>query len=137
MKECDVLIAGAGIVGLSTAYHMKHSNPNLNILIVDKLGAAGQGSTAKSAAAFRCLFSSNTNFALADSSAEFYKHVQNVLGFDLKLRWAGYLWLFDVEDYRRMSPVLKDLASKGFQYTEYDESDLAGKLAIKTKLAHL
>jgi len=130
--EYDALIVGAGIIGLSTAYHIKERNPKLNVLVVDKLGAAGQGSTAKSASAFRCLFHSRTNFALADSSAEFYKHVQSDLGFDLKLRWAGYLWLFDEEGYQRMLPVLKDLAGRGFQYREYDGSDLAKKLDMRT-----
>jgi glycine/D-amino acid oxidase-like deaminating enzyme len=132
MAEYDALIVGAGIVGLSTAYHLKSKNPELNVLVVDKLGAAGQGSTAKSAAAFRCLFASRTNFALADSSAEFYRHVQEVLKFDLKLRWAGYLWFFDEEGYRKMLPVLKNLASKGFKYTEYDEPELARKLEMRT-----
>ncbi|MBS7648784.1 FAD-binding oxidoreductase [Candidatus Bathyarchaeota archaeon] len=133
--EYDVLIVGAGILGLSTAYHIKNGNPQLNVLVIDKLGAAGQGSTAKSAAAFRCLFSSRTNFALADSSVEFYKHVQNDLNFDLKLTWAGYLWLFDEAGYSRMLPVLKDLAGKGFKYVEYDESELANKLDMKTNFA--
>jgi glycine/D-amino acid oxidase-like deaminating enzyme len=135
MAEYDVLVVGAGIVGLSTAYHLKNRNPKLNILVVDKLGAAGQGSTAKSAAAFRCLFASRTNFSLADSSAEFYRHIQDDLHFDLKLRWAGYLWLFDEEGYRKMLPVLKDLASKGFNYEEYAESELARKLDMRTNLA--
>ena len=135
MTEYDVLIVGAGILGLSTAYHIKNANPELDVLIVDKSGAAGQGSTAKSAAAFRCLFYSCTNFDLADSSAEFYKHVQNDLDIDLKLRWAGYLWLFDEDGYNRMLPVLRDLASKGFQHIEYDERELAKKLEIRTSFA--
>jgi glycine/D-amino acid oxidase-like deaminating enzyme len=136
MPEYDTIIVGAGIIGLSTAYHLKIRNPKLSILVVDKLGAAGQGSTAKSAAAFRCLFASRTNFALADSSAEFYKHVQNDLGFDLKLRWSGYLWLFDEEGYKKMLPVLKDLASKGFKYVEYDGDDLAQKLDMQTDFSN-
>ena len=135
MTEYDALIVGAGIVGLSTAYYIKSGNPELDVLVVDKFGAAGQGSTAKSAAAFRCLFYSRTNFALADSSVELYKHIQNDLGFDLKLRWAGYLWLFDEGGYRKMLPVLKDLADKGFQYEEYDENELAKKLDMRTNFA--
>lgn len=136
MAEYDAVIVGAGILGLSTAYHLKSRNPELNVLVVDRLGAAGQGSTAKSAAAFRCLFSSRTNFALADSSAEFYKHVQDDLRLDLKLRWAGYLWFFDEDGYRKMLPVLKDLAARGFRYKEYDESELAKKLEMHTNLAN-
>jgi glycine/D-amino acid oxidase-like deaminating enzyme len=136
VDEWDALVVGAGIVGLSTAYHLKTRNPQLNVLVVDRLGAAGQGSTAKSAAAFRCLFASRTNFALADSSAEFYRHVQGGLGVDLKLRWAGYLWFFDEDGYRRMLPVLNELASRGFKYVEYDEADLAKKLDMRTDFAN-
>jgi FAD-dependent oxidoreductase domain-containing protein 1 len=135
MTEYDALVVGAGILGLSTACYIKRGNPELNVLVVDKFGAAGQGSTAKSAAAFRCLFYSRTNFALADSSVELYKHIQNDLGFDLKLRWAGYLWLFDEDGYRKMLPVLKDLAGRGFQYVEYDENELAKKLDMRTNFA--
>lgn len=136
MPEYDAIIVGAGIVGLSTAYHLKSKRPELEVLVVDRLGAAGQGSTAKSAAAFRCLFASRTNFALADSSAEFYKHVQEDLSFDLKLRWAGYLWLFDEEGYRRMLPVLKELGAKGFKYVEYDGDELAQKLDMQTDFSN-
>jgi glycine/D-amino acid oxidase-like deaminating enzyme len=135
MAEYDAVTVGAGIIGLATAYHLKSRNPNKKILVLDKRGAAGQGSTAKSAAAFRCLFASRTNFALADSSAEFYRHVQTDLHVDLKLRWAGYLWFFDEEGYRRMLPVLKELAAKGFQYKEYDEAELARKLEMRTSLS--
>jgi glycine/D-amino acid oxidase-like deaminating enzyme len=135
MTDHDAVVVGAGIMGLSTAYHLKIRNPNRDIVVIDKLGAAGQGSTAKSAAAFRCLFASRTNFALADSSAEFYRHVQEELHRDLKLRWAGYLWFFDEDGYRRMLPVLRDLASKGFKYKEYDENELAKKLDMKTAFA--
>jgi len=135
MADHDAVIVGAGILGLSTAYHIKKRDPKLDVLVVDRLGAAGQGSTAKSAAAFRCLFASRTNFALADSSAEFYRHVQDELHRDLKLRWVGYLWFFDEDGYRRMLPVLKDLANKGFKYTEYDEGELAKKLGMKTTFA--
>jgi glycine/D-amino acid oxidase-like deaminating enzyme len=135
MGDYDVVVVGAGILGLATAYHLRNRNPGLNVLVVDKMGAAGQGSTAKSAAAFRCLFASRTNFALADSSAEFYKHVQDDLGLDLKLRWAGYLWFFDEDGYRRMLPVLKDLASRGFRYKEYGEGELAKKLDMRTSFA--
>jgi FAD-dependent oxidoreductase domain-containing protein 1 len=135
MAEHDALIIGAGILGLSTGYHIKSRNPKLDVLIVDRLGAAGQGSTAKSAAAFRCLFHSPTNFVLADSSAEFYKHVQDDLGSDLKQRWAGYLWFFDKDGYGKVLPVLKELARRGFKYVEYDDRDLARKLDMRTSFA--
>jgi glycine/D-amino acid oxidase-like deaminating enzyme len=135
MVEYDAIVVGAGIIGLSTAYHIKNKNPNAEILVVDKLNAAGQANTAKSAAAFRCLFSSHTNFILADSSVEFYSHLQEDLDIDLKLRQTGYLWLFDKEDYEIMIPVLEGLSRKGFEYEEHSEEELVEKLGLKTNLA--
>jgi L-2-hydroxyglutarate oxidase LhgO len=35
-KKCDVLIIGAGVVGLSTGIALLQCRPNLNVLIADK-----------------------------------------------------------------------------------------------------
>ena len=134
MVEYDAVVVGAGIIGLSTAYQIKNRNPNAEILVVDKLNAAGQANTAKSAAAFRCLFSSHTNFVLADSSVKCYHHLQEDLSIDLKLRRVGYLWLFDEEDYKKMLPVLENLSRKGFEYEEHSQEELAEKLGVQTNL---
>jgi len=135
MAEYDVLVVGAGVIGLSTAYHIKSVNPDLRVLVVDKFNAAGQGSTAKSASAFRCLFSSYTNYVLADSSVEFYRHLQEDLKVDLKLLWVGYLWLLNERNYEDISSILKGLAAKGFVYKEYEADDLARKLCLRTDLS--
>ena len=134
MVEYDAIIVGAGILGLSTAYHIKSKNPNAQILVVDKLNAAGQANTAKSASAFRCLFSSYTNYVLADSSVKFYHHLQEELNVDLKLQWIGYLWLLTEEDYNEIFPILTGLAKKGFEYREYCEDELVQKLCMQTDL---
>lgn len=36
LKKADVLIVGAGIVGLSTAYHLKKSNPKLQVAVLER-----------------------------------------------------------------------------------------------------
>jgi glycine/D-amino acid oxidase-like deaminating enzyme len=135
MTEYDVLVVGAGILGLSTAYHIKLADPKLKVLVVDKNVVAGLGSTVNSAAAFRCFFSSSSNFALADSSVEFYKHLQADLGVDLKMRWCGYLWAFTQDAYRRVLPVLEELAAKGFEYKEYLPEELTRILGMKVGFA--
>jgi glycine/D-amino acid oxidase-like deaminating enzyme len=133
MKEYDALVVGAGILGLSTACYLKLRNPRLQVLVVDKLGAAGRGSTAKSAAAFRCFFSSGTNYALANSSVEFYRDLQKDLEVDLKLRWCGYLWCFTEETYLKVRPVLRDLSNIGCEYREYEEEGIAEALNMRTR----
>lgn len=132
--EYDAVVVGAGILGLATAYHIKNEHPKSKVLVVDKLNAAGQGNTAKSGSAFRCFFSSSTNYTLADSSVEFYSHLQEDLDVDLSLQWTGYLWLLGEEDYQEILPVLEDLARKGLEYKEYDGDKLASKLSINADL---
>ncbi|MGD0158979.1 MAG: FAD-binding oxidoreductase [Candidatus Bathyarchaeia archaeon] len=135
MADYDVVIVGGGILGLSTAYHVKTVHPDAAILVIDKLGSAGQGNTARSAAAFRCIFSSQTNYALADSSLEFYRHLEQDLGVDIKLQWLGYLWLLTEKDYDETSTVFKDLALKSdLKYTEYDCKELTRRLCVRTNL---
>jgi len=135
MAEYDVAIVGSGILGLSTAYHIKSRHPDANILVIDKLGSAGQGNTARSAAAFRCIFSSRTNYALADSSVEFYRHLQEDLSVDLKLQWLGYLWLLTEENYEEISLVFRDLSLKSdLKYIEYQSKELIKTLCVRTDL---
>lgn len=58
MKVYDIIIIGAGIIGMSSAYHLQRNNPNKKILVIDKEPGAGQGNTAKAAGMFRNTFSS-------------------------------------------------------------------------------
>jgi FAD-dependent oxidoreductase domain-containing protein 1 len=135
MTDYDVLVVGAGILGLSSAYHIKLADPSLKVLVVDKNVAAGLGSTVNSAAAFRCFFSSTANFALADSSVEFYRHLQGDLGVDLKMRWCGYLWCFTQDAFGQVASVLEELKAKGFEYKEYLPQELSRILGLRVSFA--
>jgi len=134
MAQYDAVIVGAGIVGLATAYHIKRERPNDRILIVDKMNAAGQGNTAKSAAMFRCFFYSPTNLTLVNTTVEFFKHVQNQPGADLKLKWTGYLWLFSKERFKVIEPILRSMGESGLEYEIYEADRLADCLSMKTKV---
>ena len=136
VTDYDAVIVGSGIFGLATAYHIKQQRPDERVIIIDKMGSAGQGNTAKSAAMFRCFFSSRTNLTLVNTTVEFFKHVQNQLKVDLKLRWAGYLWLFSPEQYRNADPILKSMADDGLEYRVYEEDDLARRLNLRTSIAN-
>ncbi len=131
MADYDVLVIGAGILGLSTAHHIKTANPPLKMLVVDRNVAAGLGSTVNSAAAFRSFFSSKSNFELADSSIEFYRHLQEHAGVDLKMRWCGYLWCFTQQGYEQTLPALKELKAKGLIYKEYTPEELRDTIGMR------
>ena len=112
--DADVLVVGAGILGLATAYHILEKNPNTNILIVDRMGDVGQGATAKSAAGFRAgLFTSSVNRLLSDTSVDFYLHVQKEEGHDLGMELVGYLILRSKEQFEEIADVAHALEKKG------------------------
>lgn len=48
LGECDILIIGAGLAGLSTAYWLKELNPDLKIKVVDR-GYSGAGASGRNA----------------------------------------------------------------------------------------
>ncbi len=112
--EADVLVVGAGILGLATAYHVLNRDPEANVLIVDRMGDVGQGATAKSAAGFRAgLFTSSTNRLLSDTSVDFYLHIQREEGYDLGMELVGYLILRSKEQFEEIADVAHALEKKG------------------------
>ncbi|WP_162509474.1 FAD-binding oxidoreductase [Thermogymnomonas acidicola] len=93
MLTFDTVVVGAGITGLASAYHIKRENPDMNVAVVEKKGGTfAQGNTARSAAGFRDLFSSEVNRKLTSSSISFYRKVQES-GFNLGMKFNGYLFL--------------------------------------------
>jgi glycine/D-amino acid oxidase-like deaminating enzyme len=122
--ECDILIIGAGVLGLSSAYYIKLKNPSKKVVVIDRLGGPGQGNTAKSMGAFRNIFTSETNYLLTDSTIDWLLHLQGELGYDLRLHMIGYLWLFSEPQYRRLSGPLSKIKARGTETTMYDEDEL-------------
>jgi len=97
--DCDVLVIGAGILGMSTAYYLKLANPGKRVVVVDRFGGPGQGNSAKSEGGFRNLFTSETNFLLADSTIDWMLHLEGELGHHIGVSRIGYLFLLSEEQY--------------------------------------
>jgi len=131
--EYDYLIVGAGVVGLSTAYHLAREKPGARILVVEKESAPGAGDSSKSAAAFRVFFTSKTNMALASTSVAFYESVQES-GFDLGMRWVGYLFMVDRERLRGLRGALDEADRRGLEYRLVDPGELEEKLGVRTRV---
>jgi len=128
MEKYDAIVIGGGIFGLTSAYHIKRENPEHKVLLLEERGAAGQGNTAKSAGCFRAFFHSKTNLKMANSSIEFYKHIQEVEKFNLGIRWIGYLWLFDEEQFHSLEPYLKDMEPLRIEYRIVSNEEIKEKI---------
>ncbi len=126
--DCDTLIIGAGIMGLSTAYYMKKRQPSKKILVIDKYAGPGQGNSAKSEGGFRNIFTSETNYLLADSSIDYFFHMEEELGFNLKMEAIGYLWLFSEEQYEKIRPAVEGLKAKGVELEVYNREEIEARV---------
>lgn len=127
-SEYDVVIIGAGIFGMATAYHIKSEDENLKVLVVDKAASAGAGNTAQSAAMYRDTFSSEVNLILSSTTVNFFKHVQNDLGFDLSLKEITYLWLMDREQFETNKPAIEKMLDKKIRIDILEKDDIKQKI---------
>lgn len=119
----DIVIVGAGIFGVTTAYYIKKARPELDILLLDRLGMAGEGNTCKSAAGVRNTFSSPENQLLTNSSIDFFQAIQ-AEGYPLHLRLIGYLWLMDQQQYGRALPAIVAMKENRIDFRLLDSETL-------------
>ena len=122
--QYDVIVVGAGVMGVASAYYLKKNNPSKRILVVDRYGAPGQGNTGRSNATFRNTFSSPDNQVLSNSAIDFFIHVQQDLKVDIGLQKIGYLWLMDETQLSRSEPFLRRMDKNGINVVRYGKEDL-------------
>ena len=93
----DVVVVGAGAMGLASAYHLIRNRPELSVLVVEARSGPGEGSMAASNAMVRDVFSSWDNQVLARSTIAFYRHAmqehEELRTPSPLLDLYGYLWL--------------------------------------------
>lgn len=123
----DVVVVGAGILGLASAYHILRSDRGLDLLVLDRLPGAGRGTTARSAAAYRDMFTSPVNRHLSQGSLAFYEGLQEA-GVDLELLRIGYLWLLRAAQAARYGPALETMARAGVVFATLKSQELARRL---------
>lgn len=118
------MVIGAGVLGLSSAYHLKRLNPEKSVLVIDRLGGPGQGNTAKSAGVFLSLFTSEINYLLANSTIDWLYLLQNGLGYDLKLAKYGYLLLLDGARHDKLRGPIERMRRMGIGVQTFEKEEL-------------
>ena len=104
----DYLVIGAGVVGLSTAYHLKRAEPSARVLVLEQKSRICSGNSARSAALYRNLFSSSTSRALAESSITYYESIAA----EIALKANGYLWGFSRAAWKASEAAIRKLAAE-------------------------
>ncbi|MBD3207723.1 FAD-dependent oxidoreductase, partial [Candidatus Bathyarchaeota archaeon] len=125
--KCDILVIGAGVLGLSSAYYIKKRDPSKEIIVIDKYSGPGQGNSAKSEGGFRNIFTSETNYLLSDTSIEAFKDLEEK-GHDIKLEFIGYLWLFSQGQYESIRSAIESITDRGDTVKVYSKEELKQKI---------
>lgn len=122
--RCDVLVIGAGIMGMASAYHLKKNNPHKDVLVIDRYGGPGQGNTGRSNAMFRNTFSSKDNQILSNSSIDYFLDVQDEMNVDIGLQKIGYLWLMSGAQLSRSEPYLQQMEKNEIEIRRHTREEL-------------
>jgi glycine/D-amino acid oxidase-like deaminating enzyme len=125
-ESFDIVIVGAGVIGVAAAYYLQKNSPEKKILLLDRMSMAGQANTAMSAAAVRNMFASSTNQMLTDTSIKYFEHVQNEIGYELLFEKTGYLWLLSNSQFNNDSVQnwMKRMEKSGIHHKVYDKKQL-------------
>ena len=88
-ERFDVIIIGAGIIGANVGFEL--SKAGYRTLNIDKLPAAGYGSTANSCAIIRCHYSTWAGVAMAYESLFYWRNWGDYLEVDDERGLARYI----------------------------------------------
>jgi sarcosine oxidase subunit beta len=102
--EADVVVVGAGIMGLATAFHLarraeRSGNPK-RIVVVDRSYLCG-GASGRNGGGVRAQWSSETNVRLMQESIRMCREFALEMRINVWFRQGGYLFLVRSEERRR------------------------------------
>ena len=91
MQTAEVVIAGAGIVGSSIAYHLSEQGLT-DIIVLERETHQGKGSTGKSMGGVRAQFSTDASIRMSMYSIPFYAEFEERLGHPSGYCPQGYMF---------------------------------------------
>jgi sarcosine oxidase, subunit beta len=95
-ESAEVVIVGAGIMGVSIAFHLGEAGIT-DVLLLDA-GDAGSGSSGKPIGGVRAQFSDPINVELGRRSLEAFRRFPERPGADIRLDEVGYLFLLTTDE---------------------------------------
>ena len=100
-ERAEVVIVGAGIMGLAIAYNLAKNHGVTDVVVVDRSYLCG-GASGRNGGGVRAQFSSEENIRLMQESIRICKDFATELKINVWFRQGGYLFLVRSEEGRRM-----------------------------------
>jgi sarcosine oxidase subunit beta len=117
-EAADIVVVGAGIMGLATAYHLAKDHGQKRVLVLDASYLCG-GASGRNGGGVRAQWSSEANVRLMQESLQLCKEFAHEHRINTWFRQGGYLFL--ARDERRASELSKSV-------------ELQQRLGLKTRL---
>src|SRR5436190_15821449 len=108
--RADVVIIGAGIVGLTIAFELARSG--VRVVVLDA-GAPGQQSTGRATGGIRRQFGSELEIRLTEATLAFYRPIFSDAEFSGRFERDGYLFLAGPEQRMRLEDACRLQQSHG------------------------
>ncbi len=102
----DVILVGAGSIGLPTAYFM--AKAGLKVLVIDRLPSAGQASNKHAIGGVRATHSDPAKILLGNRSLDIFASWQSETGDDIEWRQGGYAFAAYTDEHAKS---LKELVA--------------------------
>ncbi len=107
-----IVVVGAGIVGLFTAYHLAEAGAG-PITVVDR-GWLSNGASGRNGGGVRQQWETRATVRLARESVESYRRFGRDFGYNIWFRQGGYLFLAETETERQhLAQVISTIRSEG------------------------
>src|SRR2546425_4062659 len=98
-ERADIVVIGAGIMGLSIAYHLARLGKT-NIVVLDRTYVCG-GASGRNGGGVRAQWSSEANVRLMQESIRICRDFAGEMKINVWFRQGGYLFLARTEEKRR------------------------------------
>jgi sarcosine oxidase subunit beta len=128
----DAIVIGAGVVGAAVGYEL--AKKGMKTLNLDKLPAAGYGSTGASCAIIRTFYSTIDGCAFAYEGVHYWRHWAEYLGVEDERGFAKYhetgVLVLTAGNGNRLDLIRLNMAAVGVTIEEWDAKTLKEKLPI-------